>query len=73
MMIGAPSEVKRRPIRDVENEEDDGEGDEHGHVQLAGLVLGQWRGQLSERFHLSNNTVMLPVNKNYINKQITNI
>ena len=47
-----PSQVKCCPVRNVEYEENDGERDEDGHVQLAGLVLLQRSDHLAERLHL---------------------
>ena len=44
--------MKRGPVGYVKDEKDDGEGDQHGHVQFAGLVLLQRRGQLAEGLHL---------------------
>ena len=37
-----------RPVSDVEDQKNDWEGDEDSHVQLARLVLGAGRCQLSE-------------------------
>ena len=44
--------MERRPVRNVEDEKDDGKRDEDGHVQLARLVLLQRRGQLAEGLYL---------------------
>ena len=44
--------MERRPVGNVEYEEDDREGDEHGHVQLAGLVFLQRGHDLAEGLDL---------------------
>ena len=45
-------EVEGGPVDNVEDDEDDGEGDEHGHVHLASLVLLHRRRDLPERVDL---------------------
>ena len=44
--------MEGRPVGNVEDEEDDGEGDEDGHVHLAGLVLLERGGELAEGLDL---------------------
>ena len=46
------SVVEGGPVGDVEDEEDDGEGDEHGHVHLARLVLLNRGADLAEGLDL---------------------
>ena len=41
-------QVEGCPVCDVEDKKNDGERNEHGHVELAGLVLGAGGGQLPE-------------------------
>ena len=52
MSFSLSLQVERGPVGNVEYEEDDGERDEHGHVELARLVLAAGGRQLSKRLHL---------------------